>query len=253
MEYRPLGATGIDVSVLGLGSVKLGRDSGVDYARPFRLPTLRAARRLIDRTHSLGINLIDTAPAYGASEERLGELLAGQRARWVLVTKVGEEFDGNRSSHDFSPEHTTMSVHRSLQRLRSDYIDVVLIHSDGNDERILNDEGTLDCLRQLKKRGLIRAAGISHKSSRGARTAMDRGADVLMATLNPGDRTQAEVIEQAGERLCGVLLKKPLAGGRAEPSSLRLAVRHPGVSSAVVGTLDPEHLAQNAAMLAETD
>lgn len=253
MEYRPLGATGIDVSVLGLGTVKLGRDSGVDYASPFHLPTMREARRLIDTAHSLGINLIDTAPAYGSSEERLGELLAGQRQRWVIVTKVGEEFDGTRSSHDFSPEHTTMSVHRSLQRLGTDWLDVVLIHSDGNDERILNSHGTLDCLKRLKEQGLIRAAGISHKSSDGARAAMDGGADVLMATLNPGDLTQSEVIDEAGERQCGVLVKKALSGGRQKPGSLRLTVRHPGVSSVVVGTLDSGHLAENAAVLAGTD
>ena len=90
MEYRPLGATGIDVSVLGLGTVKLGRDSGVNYAQPFRLPTMREARHLIDRAHSLGINLIDTAPAYGTSEERLGELLAGQRGA------LGDRHEGRR-------------------------------------------------------------------------------------------------------------------------------------------------------------
>ena len=250
MEYRPLGATGIDVSVLGLGTVKLGRDSGVDYARPFRLPTMREARRLIDKAHSLGINLIDTAPAYGSSEERLGELLAGQRQRWVIVTKVGEEFDGAISSHDFSPEHTTMSVHRSLQRLGTDYLDAVLIHSDGNDETILNELGTLDCLKQLRDSGLIRAAGISHKSPDGARAALAQGADVIMATLNPKDTSEAEVIMQAGEQGCGVLVKKALQGGREAPQALRFAARHPGVSSVVVGTLNPEHLETNAGMVA---
>ena len=249
MEYRPLGATGIDVSVLGLGTVKLGRDSGVSYAQPFRLPTMREARHLIDRAHSLGINLIDTAPAYGTSEERLGELLAGQRERWVIVTKVGEEFDGMRSSHDFSPEHTTMSVHRSLQRLGTDWLDVVLIHSDGNDERILSEQGTLDCLKHLKEQGLIRAVGISHKSPAGARAALEQQADVIMATLNSTDMSEAQVIEQAGKQRCGVLVKKALAGGRQAPQALRLAARHPGVSSVVVGTLNPEHLEANAGIV----
>ena len=252
MEYRPLGATGIDVSVLGLGTVKLGRDSGVNYARPFRLPTVGAARRLIDKAHALGINLIDTAPAYGTSEERLGELLAGQRQRWVIVTKVGEEFDGTRSSHDFSPEHTTMSVHRSLQRLDTDWLDVVLIHSDGNDERILTEKGTLDCLKHLKEQGLIRAVGISHKSPTGARAALEQQADVIMATLNPTDTSETQVIEQAGKQRCGVLVKKALAGGRAAPQALHLAARHPGVSSVVVGTLNPAHLESNAGIVADS-
>ena len=251
MEHRQLGSTGIEVSVLGLGTVKLGRNTGVDHARPFRVPTIGEARRLIDRARSLGINLIDTAPAYGKSEERLGGLLAGQRQRWVIVTKVGEEFDGARSTHDFSPEHTAMSVRRSLERLDTDYLDVVLIHSDGDDEHILNDLGTLDCLKQLKEKGVVRAVGISHKSPNGARAALDKGADVIMATLNPADLSEAEVIEKAGKQRCGVLVKKALAGGREAPEALRFAARHPGVSSVVVGTLDPEHLERNVRILAE--
>ena len=253
MEYRQLGSTGIDVSVLGLGTLKLGRDTGVDYALPFRLPTMGESRRLLDRARSLGINLIDTAPAYGASEVRLGELLAGQRERWVIVTKVGEEFDGTRSSHDFSAEHTLMSVHRSLQRLGTDYLDVVLIHSDGNDAHILNNLGTLDSLKQLKDQGVIRAAGISHKSPAGARVALEQRADVIMATLNPTDLSETEVIEKAGMQGCGVLVKKALAGGREAPAALRLAAQQPGVNSIVVGTLNPEHLAHNAGILSGID
>ena len=85
----------------------------------------------------LGINLIDTAPAYGRSEERLGPLLRGQRQDWVIVSKVGEEFADGLSRHDFSAAHTRMSVERSLQRLETDFIDLVLVHSDGNDMAIL--------------------------------------------------------------------------------------------------------------------
>lgn len=249
MEYRQLGATGIEVSLLGLGTVKLGRDTGVNYARPFRLPTMGEARRLLDRAQALGVNLVDTAPAYGTSEQRLGELLAGQRQRWVIVTKVGEEFDGKRSTHDFSPEHTVMSVHRSLERLRTDYLDVVLIHSDGNDEYILNELGTLHCLKQLQHQGLIRAAGISHKTPAGGRVALNQGADVIMATLNATNLAERRVIEDAGNQGCGVLVKKALAGGRETPQGLRLVAQTPGVSSIVVGTRDPQHLARNAEIL----
>ncbi len=250
MEYRQLGGTGIDVSVLGLGTVKLGRDSGVDYAHSFRLPRLREAKRLIDGARSLGINLIDTAPAYGTSEARLGELLAGQRERWVIVTKVGEEFDGVRSIHDFSPEHAAMSVRRSLKRLGTDHLDVVLIHSDGRDERIINEYGTLDCLQRLKDQGKVRAVGISHKTPNGALAALRQGADVIMAALSPRDTDEAEAIARAGAQGCGVLVKKALAGGREAPVALGFAAHHPGVSSVVVGTLNLDHLRENASVLA---
>ena len=87
---RPLGRTGLQVSALGLGTVKLGRNQDVKYPRAFELPDDRSAAALLDRARGLGINLLDTAPAYGSSEERLGGLLAGQREHWIICSKVGE-------------------------------------------------------------------------------------------------------------------------------------------------------------------
>jgi aryl-alcohol dehydrogenase-like predicted oxidoreductase len=99
--HRPLGNTGLIVSPLGLGTVKLGRDQGVKYPNGFTIPDDAAARALLDQARALGINLIDTAPAYGVSEQRLGPLLRGQREDWVIVSKVGEEFENGQSRFDF--------------------------------------------------------------------------------------------------------------------------------------------------------
>jgi hypothetical protein len=107
-QHRPA------VSPLGLGTVKLGRDQGVKYPNGFTIPG-DEARLLLAQARELGINLIDTAPAYGRSEERLGPLLRGQRDEWVIVSKVGEEFDDGQSRFDFSAAHTRRSVERSLQ------------------------------------------------------------------------------------------------------------------------------------------
>lgn len=138
--HRPLGNSGLSVSPLGLGTVKLGRDQGVKYPSGFKIPDDQQAQMLLRMARDMGINLIDTAPAYGTSEERLGPLLRGQRQDWVIVSKVGEEFDNGQSSHDFSAEHTRKSVERSLKRLETDFLDLVLVHSDGNDLAILNEE-----------------------------------------------------------------------------------------------------------------
>ncbi|HID48445.1 MAG TPA: aldo/keto reductase, partial [Chromatiales bacterium] len=89
MELRPLGATGIEVSPLGLGTVKIGRNQQVKYPRGFRIPDDAAVRDLLGLARDLGLNLVDTAPAYGNSEERLGKLLPDKND-WIIVTKVGE-------------------------------------------------------------------------------------------------------------------------------------------------------------------
>ena len=145
IEKQTLGSTGIDVSRLGLGTVKLGRNQGVKYPSEFSLPDDKAARDLLAKATELGINFIDTSPAYGTSEERLGSLIE-DRARWVIATKVGEEFENGQSSYDFSGEHVIMSIERSLRRLGTDYLDVVLVHSNGEDLKILNET---DCNRDI--------------------------------------------------------------------------------------------------------
>ena len=159
MFYRPLGNTGMQVSALGFGTVKLGRNEGVKYPQAFNIPEDNEARVLLNLARDLGINLLDTAPAYGNSEERLGKLLKDDRKQWLLCSKVGEEFIDGQSSFDFSEQHTRFSVERSLRRLKTDYIDMVLVHSDGNDIDIINNHAALQTLSDLKQRGWIRAFG----------------------------------------------------------------------------------------------
>ena len=164
---RPLGNTGLKVSAIGLGTVKLGRNREVKYPGNFDLPDDRSAAALLAQARELGINLIDTAPAYGSSEERLGKLLRGQRRHWLICSKVGEEFAQGRSHFDFSPQHIRHSVQRSLRRLNTDVIDILLIHSDGSDLQIIEQTDALDELVQLKNEGLIRSFGMSTKTVAG--------------------------------------------------------------------------------------
>ncbi|MCA9309570.1 MAG: aldo/keto reductase [Phycisphaerales bacterium] len=256
MQQRMLGRTGIEVSVLGLGTVKLGRNRGVKYPRGFDLPDDDAVRRLLDTAADCGINLIDTAPAYGASESRLGALLPGRREDWVLATKAGEDFDGEQSHFDFRPEAIRASAERSRANLRVDVLDVLLIHSDGSDLDLIERAGVLEVLADLKAEGLIRTGGMSTKTAEGARRAIERGADVLMLALSPADRSQLDVIRTALARGVGVLIKKALESGHAAarsdtPDPVRTALDFvyaaAPVSSVVVGTLNPDHLRRNAA------
>lgn len=264
---RALGATGLTVSPLGLGTVKLGRNLGVKYPEPFEIPGDADTSELLRTASALGINLIDTAPAYGDSEARLGKLLPGARDDWVIVTKAGEEFEGRDlgvSRFDFSSEAIRASVHRSLQRLGTDVLDVVLLHSDGRDEEIIRRSGAPEALECLKAEGAIRAWGVSTKTPAGARLAVESGAGVIMVTLNPTHTSDLPAIELAHERGVGVLVKKALVSGHVSSASdgptpaltpeacLDFALSVPGVSSAVVGTINPEHLRHNVATTVAT-
>lgn len=210
--HRPLGSTGLMVSALGLGTVKLGRDQGVKYPNGFQIPDDDDAKMLLKLSRDLGINLIDTAPAYGRSEERLGPLLRGQRNDWVIVSKVGEEFTHGVSHHDFSALHTRRSVERSLQRLETDFIDLVLVHSDGNDLAILNECEVYQTLAELKREGKIRGFGLSGKTVDGGLKALENG-DCAMVTYNLNEQTEKPVIDYAATHGKAILVKKALASG----------------------------------------
>ncbi len=114
-----LGSTSLSVSRVGLGTVKFGRNQQVKYPADFVLPTDQALQELLSLAKDLGINLLDTAPAYGLSEERLGKLLTGQRQDWIICSKAGEDFSENQSHYNFTPSHIKKSVERSLQRFKN--------------------------------------------------------------------------------------------------------------------------------------
>lgn len=254
MKHRELGSTGINVSPIGLGTVKLGRNQGVKYPRGFELPDDTQALALINLAKEQGINLIDTAPAYGISEQRLGGLLKGQRQDWVICSKVGEEFVDGKSHFDFSPEHTRYSIERSLKRLHTDVIDLVLVHSDGNDLAIINGAGTLDALAELKRRGLIRAFGMSTKTVEGGLLAAEKS-DCVMVTYNLNHIEEEPVLDYCSQHKKGALIKKALGSGHiaiqadVDPvqSSMDFLFAHPGVCSAIIGTITPSHLLDNIA------
>lgn len=254
LTAKPLGRTDLQVSPLGLGTVKLGRDQQVKYPTAFQIPDDAQALELIHTARDLGINLIDTAPAYGTSEARLGKLLGGTRQDWIISTKVGEEFVDGQSSFNFTPEHVRQSIERSLRRLRSDYIDVVLVHSDGNDCDIIERYEIFAVLAELKRAGWLRAFGMSTKTLEGGLLAAQH-ADVVMVTYNHDHRAEEPVIDECQRLNKGVLLKKALASGHLcnagtpgiDPveANMRFVFAHPGVSSAIIGTINLQHLRNN--------
>jgi aryl-alcohol dehydrogenase-like predicted oxidoreductase len=255
IRKRPLGQTGMEVSCLGLGTVKFGRNHEVKYPTSFALPEDRQVASLLDQARDLGINLLDTAPAYGSAEQRLGRLLR-QRDEWIISTKVGEEFTNGKSFFDFSAAHTRRSVERSLRNINTDYLDIVLIHSDGRDEQILDATDCLQTLRAMQQEGLIRAIGMSTKTPAGGLRAVQE-TDVVMATYNKLMLDDSIVIDSAREHNKGILIKKALNsghactnGGDSAAASLQFALQKSGVSTVIIGTINAAHLAANAAAVA---
>lgn len=245
MESRPLGKTGLQVSPLGFGTFKIGRNQKIKYPQPYDLPDDATVERLLNGILDLGITHIDAAPAYGLAEERVGKFLAHRRKEFVLSTKVGELFENGESRYEFDRDSVQASVAESLRRLRTDVLDVVLIHTPADDVRVLNETPVVETLQALKAAGKIRAIGLSGKTVAAAEQAL-AWAEVLMVEYHAEDASHAGVIAEAQRRGVGIFVKKGLASGHLPPEkALPFVVRTPGVGSVVVGGLSLPHMQEN--------
>ncbi len=167
MKKRLLGKTGIELSEVGYGAAALfGKDvlgkQGISEERAYSL---------ISTALSCGVTFFDTGINYGYSEERLGRCLSEAvregtitRKDIVIETKCGETVndDGSYGSHDWSPDWIKKSLEISLKRLRTEYIDLFAMHGGSISDC---SDTLLNCFRDLKSQGLIRAFGINTFSS----------------------------------------------------------------------------------------
>lgn len=167
MRYKPLGVSGLEASVVGLGTWVLGggRVWGRDTDDG---ESVRAIQAAVDA----GINLIDTAPAYGwgRSEEVVGRAIKGRRDKLILATKCGlwtddsrgsffTEFDGRTMRRSLRPDTIRIEIEQSLKRLGVDYIDLYQMHWPSVPPDFTPIADTMACLMELKARGTIRAIG----------------------------------------------------------------------------------------------
>ena len=250
MVRRKLGRTGLEVSPIAFGAFKIGRNQKVKYAQGYELPDERQVEMLLNGVLDLGINLIDTAPAYGLSEERIGRHIAHRRREYILSTKVGETFENGASVYDFGAEGITRSIHRSLMRLRTEVLDFVFIHSDGRDAHILDETDAVASLLRLKAAGLIRHIGLSGKTPQGAMASL-AWADAIMIEFHPADLSHADVIAQAGAAGFAVLVKKPLGSGRLNPAeAIPVLLSNAQVSTLIIGGLNLDHIRDNCRVAA---
>ena len=246
-DQVPLGQTGLDVSRIGFGAFKLGRNEGIKYPKGYELPDDRQTDELLNGILDLGINLIDTAPAYGISEERIGASLSHRRSEFVLSSKVGETFIDGRSTFDFSRDGIRTSVARSLDRLKTDSLELLLLHSNGDDHHILHETDAVSVLLDLRSEGIVNAIGLSGKTVQGAQNALD-WADVLMIEYHVEDESHAGIMQAASQAGVGILIKKGLSSGHLPADdALRFVLGNAAVHSVVVGSLNLGHIAANVA------
>lgn len=245
LARRSIGQTGISVPPIGFGAFKIGRNQGVKYPTPYDLPEMDQVTRLLNSVLDLGCTLIDTAPAYGLSETRIGQAISHRRSEFVLSTKVGETFENGTSRYDFSAAGIKASLERSLKNLQTDVLDIVFIHSDGNDLYILEETDTPAILQDYRAQGKIRAIGLSGKTIPGATQAMS-WADMLMVEYHLNDTSHQDLITAAAARDVAVFVKKGLSSGKLPADdSIKFVLAHPGVTSLIVGGLNLDHFRQN--------
>jgi aryl-alcohol dehydrogenase-like predicted oxidoreductase len=251
IPHKPIADTGLEVSMLGLGTVKFGRNEEVKYPEHFEIPDDQQVLALLSQAHGAGINLLDTAPAYGTAQQRLGQLI-GNSEDWLICSKVGERFVNGVSEYIYTKTETRQTVENSLRELNRDVLDIVLIHSNGDDLHVLQETEMVETLLRLKEEGKVRATGISSKTVEGGLLALQH-LDVVMCMYNLLEVNELPVIEAASEQGKGIFIKKGLMSGhlsKAEHDNPLLAsyqhiFAQEGVSSMIVGTINPDHLQQN--------
>jgi aryl-alcohol dehydrogenase-like predicted oxidoreductase len=137
-------------------------------------------------------------------------------------------------------------VESSLDKLNTDYLDIVLIHSNGDDEQIIKTQSVFETLMQLKQAGKIRLYGMSTKTITGGLLAAEMS-DIVMITYNTQHLVEEKVIHYAHQTQKGVFIKKALISGHLSltpKEHIDFVLKQRGVTSAIVGTINPDHLCE---------
>jgi predicted aldo/keto reductase-like oxidoreductase len=207
MKTVRLGKTNLQVSRVGIG--------GIPIQRPAEDEAIRTIRRALD----LGINLIDTAHGYGASEERIGKAIAGRREQVVLATKGGWR----------DKAMVLLHIDTSLQRLNTPYVDLWQFHNVGNlegYESLFRPEGPVEAAREALQAGKIRHLGITTHMLEVAQRAVTAGLfETVQFPFNfVNDDAADKLLPLAREHDVGFIAMKPFAGGQLRDA--RLAIKY---------------------------
>lgn len=270
-----LGRTGLKVSRLGFGAMEI-RDRPWWNGRPVEE---RQVEALLHAVLDAGINLLDTSQDYGRSEEFIGRFLARRRSEFILATKCGctirRKEDGTyETPHVWTRENCLRGLEQSLQRLRTDVIDVMQLHNPSVEE--CQAGALVEALQEMKRQGKVRYIGISttlpHLTTylqwgvfdtfqipysalqREHETAIGAAAGAGIGTIIRGGVAKGEfgispnASAERWQKFAEAGLDELRASGESRTAFLlRFALAHPHIHTVIVGTLRPEHLAENVA------
>jgi aryl-alcohol dehydrogenase-like predicted oxidoreductase len=271
MEMRQLGRTDMRVSVLGFGGAEIG----------FEGATQHTVTKLLDDALDAGLNIIDTAECYPGSEELIGKAVAGRRKDYFLFTKCGHPVV--YTDADWRPESLLHTIERSLQRLKTDRVDLVQLHTCT--EADLRKGDVIAALQKARDKGQTRYIGYSGDGN-AAKYAIECGAfDTLQTSISILDQDNIDFfMPLAVQKNIGVIVKRPIGNAvwrykdqrptlpyhqpywdrlqklkydfaagdpaTAAATALRFTLSVPGVHTAIVGTTKPGRWRENAAVIA---
>lgn len=235
IEKRKLGKTGLEVTILGLGCAQIGS-----------IRNYKQAIKIIETAIDMGINYIDTASTYGDSEEKVGEVMKSRRKEVILATKTLQR----------DKESSWREINTSLERLKTDYVDLLQVHSVNTMyelDKITSKNGSLQAVIRAKEEGLCKHIGITgHTRPEVIKEALNRfDFETVLMPLSSVDKLLNDfgdvIFPIAKKKNLGVIAMKVLSDGRFTafvPESLRYVFSLP-ISTAIVGMKTLEELKQN--------
>ena len=274
LERRPLGRTGLEVTVLGYGAMEI-RGPRIWSGRAL---TDAQAERILNAVLDAGINFIDTAHDYGRSEEYIGRYLGHRRDEYYLATKCGctvvAAGDHDDTPHVWTRENITARVDESLRRMKTDYVDLLQLHNPAVEQVEQGD--LVQVLNDLQAAGKTRWIGCSSTVPHLATYIAWGVFDAFQIPYSALERRHEAWISRAAATGAGIIIRGGVARGAPDDAGLgggdrwaiwdkagldelrapgesrtafllRYTLSHPDLDTTIVGTLQPEHLQQNVA------
>lgn len=275
LTKRTLGRTGLEVTQLGYGAMEV-RGSRIWGGRPV---TEAQADSILNAVLDAGINFIDTANDYGRSEEFIGKFLSHRRDEFVLATKCGctvvhKDENTDDTPHIWTRENLFRGLHESLERMKTDYVDIMQLHNPSVEQ---TEQGDLvAALQEMKQQGKVRWIGCSSTLPHITTYIASGVFDVFQIPYSGLERQHENIISDAARNGAGIIDRGGVARGepgvglgggdrwakfdaanldelREEGESrtaflLRFLLSHPDIHTTIVGTLIPDHLRENVAI-----